>query len=242
VIAGYLWIVGRKAAGFPAAQNCLSAILHWAKTRQPGGFPGQSKLQYRADDHLIKFSLSDIATIPERLKPNSKQRLYCSGEPLRHPRANARVTVSAACLVAAMLTFGGSSPAYGALGGNAASVQADQVHMQGSLRTTAAAGYTVQEIRSAGTLVREYVSGAGQVFGVAWEGRWPPDLRQVLGSYFEQYVQAARTQNGARGVRRPLSIESQGLVVQIGGHPRAFFGRAYVAEQLPANVRAEDIR
>jgi hypothetical protein len=134
-------------------------------------------------------------------------------------------------------------PAYGSLGANAASVQDDQIHLRGSLRTTAAEGYSVQEIQSAGsTVVREYVSAAGKVFGVAWEGRWPPDLRQVLGSFFDQYVQAARTQSGVRGVRRPFSIKSQGLVVQIGGHPRAFFGRAYLAEQLPANVRAEDIR
>jgi Protein of unknown function (DUF2844) len=32
------------------------------------------------------------------------------------------------------------------------------------------------------------------------------------------------------------------MVVQISGHMRAFLGRAYVPQMLPAGVRAEDIR
>jgi hypothetical protein len=42
--------------------------------------------------------------------------------------------------------------------------------------------------------------------------------------------------------RRPLVIEQPGLVVQIGGHPRAFAGRAYVPEMLPTGVRTEDVQ
>jgi hypothetical protein len=135
-------------------------------------------------------------------------------------------------------------PAWAALGGGVASIQADQVHMQGSLRTTATALYTVHEIQSAtGIVVREYVSSSsGKVFGVAWQGPWPPDMRQLLGSYFEQYVQAAKAQNAARPGRRPLMIEQAGFVVQVGGHPRAFTGRSYVPEMLPPGVRAEEIR
>ena len=134
-------------------------------------------------------------------------------------------------------------PAWAALGGNAASVQADQLHMQGSLRTTAAASYTVQEIQAAnGSAVREYVSANGTVFAVAWQGAWPPDMRQLLGSYFDQYAQAAKAQKAARMGRRPLMIELPGLVVQAGGHPRSFMGRAYVPGMLPSGIRAEEIR
>jgi hypothetical protein len=32
------------------------------------------------------------------------------------------------------------------------------------------------------------------------------------------------------------------LVVRIGGHVRAFVGRAYVPEMLPSGVRAEDVQ
>jgi uncharacterized protein DUF2844 len=130
-----------------------------------------------------------------------------------------------------------------ALGGDVTSVQSDQVHMQGSLRTTQTDGYTVHEIKAAtGTVVREYVSPAGKVFAVAWEGPWLPDIKQLLGAYFDQFAQAAQTQANARTGRRPLHIEQSGLVVDLTGHMRAFAGRAYVPEMLPQAVRAEEIR
>jgi hypothetical protein len=107
----------------------------------------------------------------------------------------------------------------------------------------AAASYTVHEIQgTAGTVVREYVSSEGKVFGIAWQGPWVPDMRQLLGSYFDQYAQANQTQKGARMRRGPVLINEPGLVVQIGGHPRAFAGRAYVPEMLPSGVRAESIQ
>ena len=136
-----------------------------------------------------------------------------------------------------------SLPAWAALGGDLSTVQADQVHMRGSLRTTVAAAYTIQEIQStSGVVVREYVSSAGKVFAIAWQGPWPPDMRQLLGSYFDPYIQAARARSGPGMARRPLMIEQPGLVVQVGGHPRSFVGRAYIPEQLPSNVTAEEIR
>jgi hypothetical protein len=148
-----------------------------------------------------------------------------------------RLAIAAAILIAA------ATPATGSLGGDAASVQADQVHMQGSRRTMVAKSYTVHEIQAAtGTVVREFVSPEGKVFGVAWQGPWPPDMRQVLGSYFDQFVQAARSRGGARMGRRPLVINQPGLVVQTGGHMRAFAGRAYVPEMLPSGVGAENIQ
>jgi hypothetical protein len=148
-----------------------------------------------------------------------------------------RLAIAAALLIAA------ATPATASLGGDAASVQADQVHMQGSRRTMVAKSYTVHEIQVAtGTVVREFVSPEGKVFGVAWEGPWPPDMRQVLGSYFDQFVQAARSRGGARMGRRPLVINQPGLVVQTGGHMRAFAGRAYVPEMLPSGVGAENIQ
>jgi hypothetical protein len=148
---------------------------------------------------------------------------------------------------AALAVVSAALPARAALGGDSASVQADQLHMQGSLRTTAAAAYTMHEIQGvSGTVVREYVSAggasAGKVFAVAWQGPWRPDMRQLLGSYFEQYLQAAKTQSTARIRRRPLMIDQPGLVVQLGGHPRAFTGRAYVPQMLPSGVRAEELQ
>jgi len=39
-----------------------------------------------------------------------------------------------------------------------------------------------------------------------------------------------------------VQIQEPGLVVQVAGHMRAFFGKAYVPQMLPAGIRAEDIR
>lgn len=115
--------------------------------------------------------------------------------------------------------------------------------MQGTRRVTTAAAYTVHEIQGAsGTVVREYVSSEGKVFAVAWQGPYLPDMRQLLGSSFEQYAQAAKAQRSTRMRRGPLLIEEPGLTVEMSGHPRSFSGRAYIPGMLPQGVPAEDIR
>jgi Protein of unknown function (DUF2844) len=149
---------------------------------------------------------------------------------------------------AVLVVLGTAFPAWAALGGDVTTVQADQLHMQGSIRTTATtAAYTVHEIQSpAGTVVREYISSAGKsagkVFGIAWQGQWQPDMRQLLGSYFDQYAQAAKARRNSRMRRGPLSIQEPGLTVQMSGHLRSFSGRAYVPEMMPQGVPVEDIR
>jgi Protein of unknown function (DUF2844) len=146
-------------------------------------------------------------------------------------------------LVSSVFVVGTSFPAWAALGGDIASVQADQVHMQGTRRLTAAAAYTVHEIQGAsGTVVREYVSSEGKVFAVAWQGPYLPDMRQLLGSSFEQYAQAAKAQRSTRMRRGPRLIEAPELAVEMSGHPRSFSGRAYIPGMLPQGVPAEDIR
>lgn len=148
------------------------------------------------------------------------------------------LAVGGACAV-----FCSAFPAWAALGGDTASVQADQIHMQGTRRTMATASYTVHEIQAAsGTVVREYVSSEGKVFAVAFRGPWLPDLRQLLGSYFDQYSQAVQTQRSMGRRRSPVMIDTPGLSVQIGGHPRSFSGRAYVPEMMPSGVAAEEIQ
>jgi hypothetical protein len=146
-------------------------------------------------------------------------------------------------LAVAAVLLGGTLPLWASMGGDAASIQADQARMRGTMRATARESYSVREIQGeSGTVVREYVSGEGKVFGVAWQGQGAPDMRQILGTYFEQYTQAAKARPGPRYGRRPLIIEEPGLVVEVGGHPRAFMGKAYVPEMLPTGVKAEDIR
>lgn len=144
---------------------------------------------------------------------------------------------------AALVILAAAFPAWASLGGDTTSIQADQLQMQGTRTTKAAESYTVHEIQAAtGTVVKEYVSQEGKVFGVAWRGTRLPDLRQLFGGYFEQYQAALQSQGGGRVARRPVMIDQAGLVVRIGGHIRGFVGRAYVPEMLPSGVRAEDIQ
>ena len=139
-----------------------------------------------------------------------------------------------------MLALGLRAVAFAALGGDESSIQADRAQMHASLRTTQTAAYTVHELQApTGHLVREYLSSSGTVFGVTWQGPWKPDLRQLLGSHFDELRQATPAVHVRRG---PVVIRQSGLVFEMSGHVRAFAGRAYIPELLPAGVQADPIR
>ena len=131
-------------------------------------------------------------------------------------------------------------PAWAALGDNLMSVQNDQVHMKGSLRSVAMQRYVMHEIQlPSGGAVREFATVQGSVFGVAWSGPSVPDLQQVLGSYFEQMKQTVQNRRG----HGPLVIETPGLVLQQSGHMHSgFYGSAYVPGMLPQGVDTNEIK
>ena len=130
-------------------------------------------------------------------------------------------------------------PAFAELGGDEASVQVDQARIQAMRYIARGNAYSVHEMRTApGTVVREYVSPAGKVFAVSWQGPAIPGLRQILGPYFSQ-LQRAQNNRRARG---PMAIHEPGLVFYSGGHMRAFQGQAYVPDLLPQGVGPEVIR
>jgi hypothetical protein len=126
--------------------------------------------------------------------------------------------------------------------GGVPSVKIDQARMRGSVRIEVAASHAVHEIQlPGGTRVREYVSPAGTVFGVTWRGPFRPDLQQLLGPYFDEFQEAAQAARHKAGGRAPIVIVRPGLVVELGGRPHAFFGRAYVPGLLPAGVSADEL-
>jgi hypothetical protein len=130
-------------------------------------------------------------------------------------------------------------PAGASLGGNAASIQADQASMQATAGMVQTAQYRVYQLATPwGTSIREYVGSAGVVFGVAWDGPTMPDLQTTLGAYFANYV-AAATAHRARG---PFAMNDGTLVAYSGGHPRAFSGHAYLPQAVPAGVDINEIR
>ena len=132
------------------------------------------------------------------------------------------------------------APAMAVLGGDESSVTTDQVKMKATRRIVNSSQYTTHEIQEAsGTLVKEYVSTQGQVFAVTWKGPYLPDLQQILGEHFTVYGNAANNKRSRRG---SVQVQQSDLVIQSGGHMRAFIGRAYIPRLLPANVTADDIR
>ena len=126
-----------------------------------------------------------------------------------------------------------------ALGEPEASVQSDVAQLKGSINVTDRTSYRVHEIQlSSGTVVREFVGPDGKVFAIAWKGPAIPNLRQLLGQYFDNYVTAAKAKHMGH---THLQIQQSDLVVQAGGHMRAFSGRAYLPQAVPGGVSVGDL-
>ena len=135
--------------------------------------------------------------------------------------------------------------AHASLGGDLASVEADRVQMKvartARLSPSANGNYTVHEtILPTATLVRQYVSNAGKVFAITWSGPYMPDLRQLMGTHFDTMI--ARQAGKVHAGQRAASQHESDLVVEAGGHPRHFVGRAYLPGALPAGVTEKDIQ
>jgi hypothetical protein len=161
--------------------------------------------------------------------------------------------IKALAFAASALSVWAAAPAYAVLGGQpmaepqgAKSTSAKAVARAASASgasSTSAANYTVVSTTLAsGTIVNEYLSAEGTVFGIAWHGPRVPDLAGLLGSYFPQYQQGLKAQRAARGGRGPVSVQDSGLVVESSGHMGSFAGSAYLPQSLPAGVSASDIQ
>jgi uncharacterized protein DUF2844 len=136
----------------------------------------------------------------------------------------------------------GAGSARAALGGDLSSVLADGVDMHGTVNSLNLVQYDVQEIApTAGTRVREYLNRNGIVFAVSWTGPVAPDLQRLLGTHFKEYTTALAALNHP-GSHRSVRVVTPELVVESGGHLRAYFGRAYLTALIPAGVPAADLR
>ncbi|HEY1610472.1 MAG TPA: DUF2844 domain-containing protein [Paraburkholderia sp.] len=103
--------------------------------------------------------------------------------------------------------------------------------------------YSIRETTLASrTVVREYLTGDGTVFGAAWSGPRMPDLAALLGDYFAQYVSSVAAYRQTGKVRRQAMLAQDTLVVHSGGHMGAFSGVAWLPQALPAGFVASDIQ
>jgi hypothetical protein len=137
-----------------------------------------------------------------------------------------------------------SAVVFASLGGTVSSVETDRARMKSALVGIDQRGpYTIHTIQTpTGTTIREYYGANGTVFGVAWNGQWPPDLRQLFGTYFDQYQGAVQASRRARKSRGRLAINDNGLVVQSAGHSRSFSGIAYVTALMPSGVSPAEVK
>ena len=104
-------------------------------------------------------------------------------------------------------------------------------------------GFALHEWQSAdGIVVREFLTTSGTVFGLAWEGPAHPDMRQLLGPYFERYQREAERMTRARRGHGPVSVDLGDVVVQVSGRARAFSGRAVLSAMVPQGVASDVIR
>ena len=157
----------------------------------------------------------------------------------RHQMGRSSTWANLACIGCLALSL----PAFASLGGDVTSVQPDSAHLKASIKVTPSSAYAVHEMKSPmGTTVREFVSPDGRVFAVAWRGPAMPPMQQILGTYFQQYSAAVQAHHAAQVGRRPLNVQQPGLVVQSGGRPRGFFGRAYIPGILPQGITPDQIR
>jgi len=144
------------------------------------------------------------------------------------------------CLWATLLAT--EAPVRATLGESDDSIASDEKALS-AVRGAAAVrnGYTVHELQSNSTTIREYVSPSGVVFGIAWNGRGHPDLTPLLGSYAGEYNEALRQTPREPG-RRPFSVKTDRVVVEKWGHMRNLKGRAYAPALIPPGVSVDEIK
>ena len=132
---------------------------------------------------------------------------------------------------------------WAALGQPEATVEHDRVMMKGQRQSGSGIGYSLKTLTVAGMQIKEYVSADGVVFAVVWKGTGVPDLKQLLGEYFEEYRQGVTAKRNRRPqVREPFRMKNDRLVVERAGHSRSMWGRAYLPSHVPPGIRPEDIQ
>ncbi len=154
---------------------------------------------------------------------------------------NAWLTWLKMLIVVVAFLAASSTAVWATLGEGADSIVADQQEMGGTIKTIPNPDYTINEITMpSGTLVREYVSPDGRVFGVSWRGPTKPNLADLLGSYFQQIQAAAAAQKP--GLSKYRTVTANDVIFHSGGHMRNFWGRAVVPSLVPEGVNEAELK
>jgi hypothetical protein len=150
-----------------------------------------------------------------------------------HAKLGRSLTATSLALV---LSLGLAGSANATLGGDVASVKANQEHLGASRQIAKLiSGERHDLVLVSGTVVHEYVSATGAVYAVTWQGPRIPDLRELLGPSFAQLEGGNVHRNG---IHR-MSLSSSDLEIRSMGRRGGFAGRAWIPSLVPAGVHPE---
>lgn len=131
--------------------------------------------------------------------------------------------------------------AFAALGEKAESIAKDRKALSAMAKNTSSFDkYTVEEMASDGTTVREFLTPSGVVFAIAWKGIVTPDLTVLLGSYTNDYKEAKKKQARKHGEKRS-KVKTDRVIVETWGHMRNLQGRAYDPSLVPKGVNPDEL-
>ena len=132
--------------------------------------------------------------------------------------------------------------AFATLGEQVESIEADRHSMSATRKKPSPhPKYSVHNLETNTSIqIREYVSHAGTVFGIGWNGMSYPDLTQLLGSFVSDYQDALK-KNPRRQGRRHHAVHTNRLVIEKWGHMRNLQGRAYIRSLIPPGVTPDEI-
>lgn len=135
-----------------------------------------------------------------------------------------------------------TNPAFATLGERSDSVGKDSAALSAEKKnTTSSDRYSVHELASQGTTVREFLTPGGVVFAVAWNGLVNPDLGVLLGAYTPDYKRAKQNLARKHGQKRS-KVKGDRVVVETWGQMRNLCGRAYDPALVPQGVDLDEIR
>ncbi|PVX71993.1 DUF2844 domain-containing protein [Paraburkholderia unamae] len=146
---------------------------------------------------------------------------------------------AAACACALSCLSLAAAPAHAALG------DAPTVPPGASSHPLAGgAARVVSYVDDGGATVNEYVASAsGTVFAYTWQGPTQPNLEALLGRYAADWRSAAAAQHAAgRDDLHGARVVGAQVVVETGGHMRAYAGRAWLPAALPEGVAEGDLQ
>ena len=135
-----------------------------------------------------------------------------------------------------------ASAAHAELGGAVSTRFANETRAIAATSAATMAGFTRHEtVRANGGMVHEFTNGSGQVFAVSWSGPGKPDLRTLLGRYFDVTVASPAPSRALRTLRQPVQAGGAGVQIASSGHMGWFRGIAYVAALAPPGFTPTDL-